>query len=281
MLVKIFLFLSLCQGLLFSQTSESQSQPTPTPQKTPVKRKQPSGPINPQNPGGAQEKGAGEINPNDMGGAQANPGSAGGVSDTGAGATSGASAGATSNSSTAGSVSGIAGNASASSSDASATIPAGTQISVTLNRTLSSKTSHKGDLFSATLEESLRASNGEFIIPAGSLVEGEITAVDSSRKSSKLSLRFKSLMLPDAREFPLTASLASIYSEVVGVANNQTSESKVETATEPIGSAAAEAVPTDTSSKKDSYIIATEGKKVELPKGAIMVLRLQQPLVLR
>ena len=302
MLVKIFLFSILCVGQMLSQTSESQNQPTPPPQKTPTKPKPAPGPINPRDPGGAQAKpAAGSINPSDPGGAQARPGSTGGVSESNTGATSGASAGGASNSSTSGSVSGNTQNASASASSGGArgTIVAGTEIRVTLSTPLSSKTSHRGDRFVATLEEPLRGINGD-LAPGGSHVEGEITAAegenaDSSKKRGRLNLRFNYLVLPSGGVFSLAANLVAINSQGGLVANNDTSENKVQTANVRVGSAAAEAVPTARNGigagvgsatsrspvAKDSYIVATQGKEVELPAGTVMVLRLQQPLELR
>src|SRR4030095_16086149 len=56
------------------------------------------------------------------------------------------------------------------------TIPPDTVIAVQMNGTLTSRTAHVGDKFTATVTVPVYA-NGRTVIPAGSIIEGRITQV--------------------------------------------------------------------------------------------------------
>jgi hypothetical protein len=67
-------------------------------------------------------------------------------------------------------------------------IPAGTEMMLALDTTLSSETSHAGDTFSATVVEPIVV-DGHEVIPAGSTIEGRVTdAVPAKRGAGKASL---------------------------------------------------------------------------------------------
>ena len=60
------------------------------------------------------------------------------------------------------------------------TIPAGSQLTTTLDQTLGTSTSKVGDEFTATVARSLYASDGSVVVPAGAKIEGRVTARDDS-----------------------------------------------------------------------------------------------------
>ncbi len=53
------------------------------------------------------------------------------------------------------------------------TVPAGTALTVRLNQTLSSKTSHNGDTFTATVNQPVEA-DGKVVVPKGATVTGTV-----------------------------------------------------------------------------------------------------------
>ena len=59
-------------------------------------------------------------------------------------------------------------------------IPAGAQLIATLDHTLGTSTSKVGDVFSATVAQTLRASDGSVVVPAGAKIDGRVTARDDS-----------------------------------------------------------------------------------------------------
>lgn len=60
------------------------------------------------------------------------------------------------------------------------TIPAGAQLTATLDQTLGTSSSKVGDVFTVTVAQSLRASDGSVVVPAGAKIEGRVTARDDS-----------------------------------------------------------------------------------------------------
>lgn len=59
-------------------------------------------------------------------------------------------------------------------------IPAGAQLTTTLDQTLGTNTSKVGDAFTATVVQPLRASDGSIVVPAGAKIDGRVTARDDS-----------------------------------------------------------------------------------------------------
>src|SRR5262245_55270882 len=77
--------------------------------------------------------------------------------------------------------------ASTQSGEQSWTLPADTVLSVQINGTLSSRTAHVGDKFTATVTVPAYV-NGVSVIPAGTIVEGrvnEVTPAKSTNRSSR------------------------------------------------------------------------------------------------
>lgn len=60
------------------------------------------------------------------------------------------------------------------------TVPMGTNMSLTLNETLSTESNRVGDSFTATLQSAVRDGSGNVLIPAGATVRGRLTGVNKS-----------------------------------------------------------------------------------------------------
>lgn len=101
------------------------------------------------------------------------------------------------------------------------TIPAGAQITATLDQTLGTATSKAGDTFTATVAYSLIASDGSVVVPAGAKIDGRVTARDDSDHAGDpalLRLAFDRIRF-NGQSYPFTAAI--VQSSAV-----QTSESR-------------------------------------------------------
>lgn len=89
------------------------------------------------------------------------------------------------------------------------TLPAGTALDLAFLDALSSETSQLGDAFRAKVVHDVRW-DGVVVVPAGSIVHGEITAVESLKKiggTAKLGLHFSELELPGGN-VPIDATIS-------------------------------------------------------------------------
>jgi hypothetical protein len=68
------------------------------------------------------------------------------------------------------------------------TIPVGASLVATLDRTLGTKVSKAGDMFTATVSTSLMAQDGSVVVPAGAKLEGRVTALDDSDNATEPAL---------------------------------------------------------------------------------------------
>lgn len=91
------------------------------------------------------------------------------------------------------------------------TVPAGTQVAVSLNQTLSSHESVPGEAFEAEVTQDV-AEDGRVVIPRGSTVIGMVTQAEEPKIGgrAKLALSFETVRLPSGESLPLSASLARI-----------------------------------------------------------------------
>ena len=94
--------------------------------------------------------------------------------------------------------------------------PVNTEVHAVLDTPLSTRTSNPGDRFTATVTDPVRGSNGSVIVPAGARLEGEVAhydqlnAIPALRGRTKLSLRFRDIVLPTGQAVPLAATLISV-----------------------------------------------------------------------
>ncbi|MGH9466651.1 MAG: hypothetical protein ACRD1Y_04795 [Terriglobales bacterium] len=105
----------------------------------------------------------------------------------------------------------------AGSTAAAGTVPAGTELQLKLNNSLSTRSSNPGDTFTATVTEAVAGANGhQIVVPAGSTVEGRVASVvrgGSISGSSRLQLNFAQLRLPSGASIPLSAQLSQIHQQ--------------------------------------------------------------------
>ena len=102
-------------------------------------------------------------------------------------------------------------NNSARYAEQSWTLPPDTVISVQMNGTLSSRTAHVGDKFTATVTVPVYV-NGRTVIPAGSIIEGRVTQVTPAKRmnrSGTIAIDFDELVFPNGASVALVGSLTS------------------------------------------------------------------------
>ncbi|HSE37891.1 MAG TPA: peptidoglycan-binding protein, partial [Blastocatellia bacterium] len=100
---------------------------------------------------------------------------------------------------------------SARHAEQSLTLPADTVINVQMNGTLSSRTAHVGDKFTATVTVPVYA-NGRTVIPAGSIIEGRVTQVTPAKRmnrSGTIAIDFDDLVFPNGASVGLVGILTS------------------------------------------------------------------------
>jgi len=91
-------------------------------------------------------------------------------------------------------------------------VPAGTELTLALDNTLSSETSQVGDSFTATVIEPIVVEN-RTVIPEGSKIHGKVTESAPAKKGAgqaKLSLKFDSLSLPGGYDTAIVGSFQEI-----------------------------------------------------------------------
>ncbi|HTG17984.1 MAG TPA: peptidoglycan-binding domain-containing protein, partial [Blastocatellia bacterium] len=93
----------------------------------------------------------------------------------------------------------------------SATVPEDSVIAVRMDATLTSRTAHVGDKFTATVTVPVYV-DGATVIPAGSLIEGRITQVTPAKRMSRsgsIAVEFGDLLLPNGARVGLVGILTS------------------------------------------------------------------------
>jgi len=178
----------------------------------------------------------------------------------------------------------------------------GTEIRAMLDTPLSTKTSHVGDRFTATVAQPVRGTNGAVAIPAGSKIHGEVIQAEEGktlpavRGKGKLNLRFTTVALPDGSGVPLTARLVSVTETKGGSAAKTGEEGQVQSGTK--GTTAAKDVGIGAgigtvaglifghavrglaigAIAGGGYVLAEGGKDVNLPAHTGLVLQTEQSL---
>lgn len=91
-------------------------------------------------------------------------------------------------------------------------LPEGTKIHLTLNNSLSTKSSRRGDPFSGVVSRSVRVGE-RVVIPEGSVVRGTVSHVERPGRvkgRAELGLSFEEIELPDGTKLDLHASLTGL-----------------------------------------------------------------------
>jgi hypothetical protein len=180
-------------------------------------------------------------------------------------------------------------------------VGAGTEIHAALDTPLSSKTSKPGDRFTATVSDSVQANNGAVVIPSGARVEGEVAESEDEktqaalRGKGRLSLRFRDVVLPSGQTLPLTATLVSVH-DTSGKNSKKTDaaaqvdsgrnskDDKIAGVGAGVGNRAGRSFGGPLKGlaigalSGGGYVVATNGKDVNLPAQAGMLIRVDQPL---
>jgi hypothetical protein len=180
-------------------------------------------------------------------------------------------------------------------------VPAGTEIRATLDTPLSSKTSKPGDRFTATISQPVQGPNG-VVVPTGARIEGEVSESEEGktlpalRGRGKLNLRLRDIVLPNGQTVPLIATLVSVNS--TNGKNTQKADNEGEVQSGTRGKDVAKDVGIGAgigtvaglifggplkglaigAMAGGGYVLATNGKQVNLPAQTGMVIKLDQPL---
>ena len=177
-------------------------------------------------------------------------------------------------------------------------VAAGTEFMAALDQPLSTKNSKVGETFTATVQQNSAAPNGSVAIPAGSKVQGEVVeseqgkTLPSVRGKGKLNMRFSSLLLPNGTSVPLSATLISVHGSTKGASAGQEGEVSGGTsgkeAAKKVGIGAGIGTVAGLifgsamkglligAAAGGGYVLATEGKEVNLPAETGLKLRLDQ-----
>lgn len=105
---------------------------------------------------------------------------------------------------------------------ASATVPAGTNFFVTTETALSTKSNQVGDPVAARTAENINV-NGQVVIPAGALVEGHVSAIESAGNPGEIAyidLAFDRVRMSDGEWLPISGVLAGKAGEEVRGSGN-------------------------------------------------------------
>jgi hypothetical protein len=92
------------------------------------------------------------------------------------------------------------------------TLPQNQYFRLRMNQTLNSGTARVGDRFQATVVTPVYASGVE-VVPAGSIVEGHITAVSAARtrgREGQLALQFDAVVVPDGTSHQIEGALTEL-----------------------------------------------------------------------
>lgn len=180
--------------------------------------------------------------------------------------------------------------------------PAGTSLAVTATTSLSSAVSRVGDPIITRLSSDLYASGG-LLLPAGSIIEGRITEVQSAGRTGKngmIAVRFTTAQTPNGQRVPISARIAT--EDGTGIIKGGSTAGRVgktflQTA---IGAGIGAALGTALAPAAGGRVgkgaaygtaigagagllsnLARTGKEAELPSGTQLQVVLDQPLTLQ
>ena len=180
----------------------------------------------------------------------------------------------------------------------------GAEIKAVLDTPLSSKTSKVGDRFTATVAQDVPGVNGSVGIPAGSKIEGEVSEVEQGkvlpqfRGKGRLNLRFTDLVFPNGTRAPVFLTLKNV-TDTSGKQNAKAStSSEGEVSSRTSGGTIAKDVGIGAgigtvaglifghairglaigAIAGGGYVLATQGKDVEMPAKAGLVLNADSPI---
>jgi hypothetical protein len=175
---------------------------------------------------------------------------------------------------------------------AAQSVPMGTNMSLTLNQTLSTESNRVGDAFSATLQQAITDANGEVIVPAGATIRGRLTQVEKSGHvgaTGIIKLAFESVSFC-GRSFPIDATVVRANPVRQNRTTTQEQAAKV-AAGAAAGAVLGRVLGKDTRSTikgaaagavaGTAIAMGTADVDVVLPAGSEMVIRLDTPIEIR
>jgi hypothetical protein len=163
------------------------------------------------------------------------------------------------------------------------TIPAGQELDVRLQTTLSSETATPEQRFETTTAVDLMQ-NGRVLVPAGSTVRGIVSGVDKAgriERAGRLTLSFDQMVV-NGREVPIRATATQVF-ESGGI--------REEAGTAGVGAGVGGVIGGVLGGLKGAIlgavigaggaIAATDGKDITLPAGSIIRIRLDSAANIR
>jgi len=180
----------------------------------------------------------------------------------------------------------------------------GTEIRATLDTPLSSKTSKVGDRFTATVAQDVKGVNGSVGVPAGSKLEGEVSEVEQGkalpqlRGKGRLNLRFTDIVLPNGMRAPVFLTLKNVMDTAGKQSGSTSTSSEGEVNSRTSGTTASKDVGIGAgigtvaglifghalrglaigAIAGGGYVLATQGKDVEMPAKAGLILNTDSPI---
>ena len=168
----------------------------------------------------------------------------------------------------------------------------GTDVRATLDTPLSTKTARVGDRFTATVSSPVKDSAGNIAIPIGSKLNGQVSEAENERLASAikdmghLNLRFTDIQLPTGADIPINATLLSVHNSKGG--RLITTDTGRTPAIQPMGATGGVAGAFGPPLKGlavgnlsgGGYVLATNGKQVELPAQCGLRLRIDRNTLL-
>ena len=97
-------------------------------------------------------------------------------------------------------------------------LPSGTLIDARLNDQIGTKTSRVGDAFAATVEHAVVAQDGATVVPAGAIVQGHVTGLQSSThagQTAAIKIDFDHLRM-HGQSYPLYAKVTATQLRTTG-----------------------------------------------------------------
>jgi hypothetical protein len=162
-------------------------------------------------------------------------------------------------------------------------IPAGQELDVRLQTSLSSETATPEQRFEAVTAVDL-TQNGRVMVPAGSTVRGVVSAVEKAgriERTGRLTLAFDSITVR-GREYPMRATATQVF---------QSGGIREEAGTAGVGGGAGAIIGGILGGVKGAIvgavigaggaIAATDGKDITLPAGSYVRLRVDSPVNVR
>jgi hypothetical protein len=167
------------------------------------------------------------------------------------------------------------------------TLPEGTRLVVRLESAVASDTSHVEDAVEATLTEAVEV-DGIDVLPAGSIVRGEVSAVQPAGKvkgRARLALRFTSISVPGRDE----RSAIMAHTDMTAASTKKEDAAKIGIPAAGgaiiggiIGGKKGAAIGTAVGGGGGAAVVlATAGDEIRLARGAILTLPTEQTIDVR